>query len=364
MTKPDTRLAARWPKNGPIYHVEGHGLPEHDKGHGHSQAYRHREAVPMTDLVPLAPNALAAVEIGPAERLAEWLAGLSPNTRRAYEHDLEQLGKFLGVASAGAAIAALCATDKRTALVAVERFRQSRIDAGLSPAAINRPISTIKSALRHLAKADFGPGRLDVDGVPMERVKDARGPEPGELARVISRLAADSDPRSVRDLAIVRLAAQRGLRRSEICGLDLPDFDAARSEIRIKRKGKTQKAAVRIPEQTRLAIEKWLVIRAGVAREGEAAMFVTITPRPDQTGLRLSAGALFRMVKQLGCGATAWRPHGLRHTAITTALRRTNNLEAARVLAGHAKVATTQLYLDDSAGMESLAVAAMEGDFK
>jgi site-specific recombinase XerC len=54
----------------------------------------------------------------------------------------------------------------------------------------------------------------------------------------------------------------------------------------------------------------------------------------------------------------------LRHTAITTALRRTNNLEAARVLAGHAKVATTQLYLDDSAGMESLAVAAMEGDFK
>lgn len=319
----------------------------------------------MNELVPVeAAGELAIVEQTPKSRLIAWIASLKPNTRRAYEHDLTALAAFLGLANAGEAIMALCSCEKRVALERLEAFRQKRIDDGLSPAAINRPISTINSALRHLAKADFGPGPLDVDGVRQERVKDARGPEAGELARVISRLASDNDPRSVRDLAIIRLAAQRGLRRSEIAAIDVSDFDAMRSEIRIIRKGKTQKAAIRIPQQTRDAIDKWLAIRATLAQDGQAAMFVTICPRPDQSGQRLSAGAIFRLVKKIGCGSGAWRPHGLRHAAITTALRRTNNLEAARVLAGHAKVSTTQMYLDDKAGMEGLAIAAMEGAFE
>ena len=303
-------------------------------------------------------------EITPGGRLAAWLAGLGPNTRRAYERDLRALAGHLGLKTAGEGIAALCAVERRQALAMVESYRQSCIDAGLSPSAINRPLSVINSALRHLAKAEFGPGKLDVSGIKSERVKDARGPDNRELSDVMRRLAADPCPRSVRDLAIVRLAAQRGLRRSEISGLTISDYDEARGELRIKRKGKSQKVAIRIPEATRAAIDGWLAIRATLAASGVGAMFVTITPRPDQSGQRLSSGAIFRMVKQLGAGAGAWRPHGLRHTAITTTLRRTNNLEAARILAGHANVATTQMYLDDSAGLEGLAVAAMDGAYE
>lgn len=317
----------------------------------------------MNELV-VSPQGLPSVgDIGPAERLAEWLAGLGPNTRRAYEHDLKSLATFLGLDGAGAAIAALCTVDKRTALVTVERYRQSRIDAGLSPSAINRPISTINSALRHLAKADFGPGILDVKGVTMERVKDARGPATSAIAGILARLAADNSARSVRDVAIIRLAAQRALRRSEISLLEFSDYDPVRSEIRIKRKGKSQKTTIRIPEQARQSLDRWLAIRPTLAQDGETAMFLTITSRPSQSGLRLSGGAIYRMLKCYGTGHE-WRPHGLRHTAITTTLSRTNNLEAARVLAGHAKVSTTQLYLDDPAGMEALAVAAMERDYK
>lgn len=302
--------------------------------------------------------------LSPAGRLMEWLAGLKPNTRAAYQHDLITFAKFIGLAGPGEAVAALCEMEPRAALVSLERFRQHRIDLHLSPAAINRPLSTINSALRHLAKADFGPGILDVKGVPSERVKDARGPDPSEIAGKLLVLESDNTPQSARDVAIIRLAAQRGLRRSEISGIDFSDYDPDRSEVRITRKGKTQKVAVRIPQQTRKALDRWLAIRPTMAQDGEPAMFVTITPRPDQSGLRLSGGAIFRMVKKFGGGGTAWRPHGLRHTAITTVLDRTNNLEAARVLAGHAKVSTTQMYLDNASGMESLAVAAMERDFK
>lgn len=321
----------------------------------------------MTDIVTQGAGALASFSApanDPAERLAIWLSGLNPNTRRAYEADLEALARHLGVASAGAAIMALCSCDKRVALAAVESFRQARISAGLSPAAINRPLSVINSALRHLARAQFGPGTLDVDGVKSERVKDARGPDSGDLTQVLRKLAADSgNAKSVRDIAILRLAGQRGLRRSEIAALTVGDVDISRNEIRVKRKGKSQKVTIRVADTTRRALEAWLAVRASLAAPGVDALLVTITPRPDQSGQPFSADAIYRLVKLIGGGAAAWRPHGLRHTAITTALRRTNNLEAARELAGHANIATTQMYLDDKAGLEQMAVAASETAF-
>lgn len=300
----------------------------------------------------------------PADRLAKWLQGLGPNTRKAYQCDLMHLARFLGLKTAGEAITALCQADKRAALASVEAFRQSRIDAGLSSAAVNRPISVIKSALRHLARADFGPGVLDVDGVKTERRHDNRGPSPAQLSETLAAMAADLSPKGARDYLIVLLISERALRRSEICGLQVSDFSAERGEILVKRKGKAQKIPLKLSDNCRQAFAVWLRFRAPLAKPGVTSVFVSVVEYDAAgTGHPLTASGLYKALRKRGGGTRAWRPHGLRHTSITETLRRTNNLEAARVLAGHAKVSTTQQYLDDSRGMESLAVDAMDGAF-
>ncbi len=312
-------------------------------------------------VVGQAPPPFAASVLSAQDRLKQWFTTLSPNTRRAYERDLTNLARHLGLETAGAGIAALCEFDRKTALAAVESFRAHLVTRGLSPSAVNRPLSSINSALRHLARAEYGPGPLDVDGIKPELVKDTRGPDSEHLRMVMRRLRKSDEPRSMRDYAIVLLAGERALRRSELVAIHLSDIDLDKRELRVHRKGKRQKSVIVISETTCKALARWLDARIKLARCD--ALFVTITSRPDQSGQPLSADAVFRMIKQLGANAAAWRPHGLRHTAITTTLRRTNNIEAARVLAGHATIATTQRYLDDKAGMERMAVAAMDGAY-
>lgn len=298
----------------------------------------------------------------PGDRLCTWLAGLNPNTRRAYQRDLARFATFCDLPSEGTAITALCSVDRRTALGMVEAFKANMIARKLAPATINRPLSTINSTLRHLAKAEYGPGPLDVSGVRAEAKKDSRGPEPSAIKAVIARLSADDeDLRSARDLAIVRLAAQRGLRRSEIAGLTLADIDVRRGEIWVKRKGATQRVRLAISQPIGEALAAWIVLRARVAGADEDSVFLTLTDRPDQHGLPLSANAIYKIIR--GLGGDGWRPHGLRHAAITAVLMRTNNLEAARILAGHRSVMTTSRYIDDKLGLEKMAIAALEGAF-
>lgn len=304
----------------------------------------------------------AADAANPADRLAKWLQGLGPNTRKAYQCDLTSFARYLGLKTAGEAITAMCQAEKRVALASVESFRQARIDAGMSSAAVNRPVSVIKSALRHLARADFGPGVLDVGGVKTERVHDNRGPTPDELSETLGKLQRDPSDKALRNYLIVLLIAERALRRSEICALQISDFSPERGEILVKRKGRAQKVPAQLSTNCQAAMVRWIKRRGDIAQPDVTALFVSVGGGGDTAGRPLTAKGLYKAVHKLGQGR-AWRPHGLRHASITETLRRTNNLEAARVLAGHAKVSTTQQYLDDNAGMEALAVKAMDGAF-
>ena len=136
------------------------------------------------------------------DRLAAWLRGLSPNTARAYTRDLEHFAKHLGETSPGAALDRLCSIPRARAIGLVEAYRQAGVDANLSSATVNRRLAAINSALREIAKADIGPGRLDVKGLKAEPVRETRGPSVSAIARVLEALGARTDARSIRDRAI------------------------------------------------------------------------------------------------------------------------------------------------------------------
>jgi site-specific recombinase XerC len=304
--------------------------------------------------------ALAAIQVETAdERLSNWLRRLGPNTARAYSRDLMHLARHLGCETIGPALLGLCDVKHATALAALERYRDDMLAAGLASATVNRRLSAANSALAQLAKADLGHGRLDVSPVPHEARRDTRGPSIGKVARVVEELANDTSPAAVRDLAIVLLAAQRGLRRSEIANLKLEDIQLANCKIMVRRKGRREQVAADIAGATCEALERWLEIRPAIAGQDVDAVFVAVGNK--WSGRSIGHNAVYDVIRKAGAsiGAT-WHPHDLRHSAITEALRLTNgSLPAAQAFAGHSAPQTTSRYIDDKGRLELQAVEAM-----
>lgn len=326
---------------------------------------------PVTISAPDLPAGLAAIEaLTPEQRLAAWLDGLGLNTARAYARDLAHFAEHIGSPGQGHALMSLCGVRHAVALTALERYRDSMKAAGLASATINRRLSAVNSALAELAKADLGHGRLNVKPVPHEPRRDTKGPKIGRLTRVIDELAERTGSDRVRDreaaardLAIVLLAAQRGLRRSEIVSLTIEGVDLAAGTIRTARKGKRERVTVQIATATRDALAHWLTLRASIAPADCDAVFVALGNRAR--GRAMGGDAIHRVIRRAGqsIGET-WRPHGLRHSAITETLQRCHgSLAVAQEFAGHSSPTTTGRYIDERGRLERQGVDAMDSVF-
>ncbi len=151
----------------------------------------------------------------------------------------------------------------------------------------------------------------------------------------------EPSPKRERDTALLHLALSLALRRAEMTSLDLGDVDLEKGLLRVQRKGKRQKVELQIPSETLVALKEWVSVRGQV----DGPFFSNLDHRGRG---RLTGQGLYYLLKQLGgqCGVVV-RPHGLRHTAITTARQVTGDLYATQVFAGHADPRTTQTYFDD-----------------
>lgn len=339
------------------------------------------------------PNALVPASIGKSlanvtsatvtarDRLEEWLKAKSPHTQRAYVRDLEMFARHIGIeaegfAAAGLAMQRMCDLDslghvnergqsmseRAVALLILEGWRDAQLAEGLSSATINRRLSAVNSALRAIHKADLGPGRVDVELVKSEARTDVKGPGVVRVSRALDDLAKADDQLGRRNFAIVLLAAQRGLRRSEIAGLSVEDVNLAECRLKVLRKGKREKAGIAISAACRDAIADWLEVRQA---DPGGALFASLSNRAS--GQRITTQTVYNVIRAAGSasGFDGWSPHKLRHTAITEALRLSNgSLPTAQAFAGHASSTTTSRYIDDKARLEQQAVDAMGGAFE
>lgn len=291
----------------------------------------------------------------PEARLKAWLSRLNPNTARAYARDLRHFAAHLGLASEGAALSAVCSMTRRAAIAVLESWRDAMVSSGLASATINRRLSAVNAGLHEIGMADVGHGRLPVRGVRLEARHDRRGPSMAKVAAAVELMAADQSALAIRDLAIVRLAAQRGLRRSEIAGLRLSDLALDRCEVYVLRKGKKERVAIGLAPACCAALCAWLAIRPEVSHD---AVFVGLNGRhvgKPVTGSAI-AGAVARAGREVG---QHWRAHGMRHSAITHLLNSGVSLAAAQSFAGHASPSTTMRYCDDQRRLADSAVSAL-----
>ncbi len=173
-----------------------------------------------------------------------------------------------------------------------------------------------------------------MDGERVTPYRDTRGLALPDLKRLLS--AARKNPR---DFALLRLLCENALRRAEVCGCDVADFDTGRKSLAILGKGKgTQKQTVTLSSGTVSAIQGYLA----ESKHSSGALF------RNRKGGPLQPDGLHHIILTYGrkIGVTALAPHKLRHSAITAALDAGLDVRQVQKLSRHARIDTLLLYDD------------------
>jgi integrase/recombinase XerC len=186
-----------------------------------------------------------------------------------------------------------------------------------------------------------------VENAPVQSSRDTQGLDRDGFCAMLAAAGAQPGPKGLRDVALLRLLHDLGLRRSEAVRLDVEDIDLPGNRILILGRGRSQKEPVSLPEPTRVALATWLEARG--AEPGP--LFVNF----DRAGKghRLTGTAVYHIVGRLGAKAgLAVRPQGLRHLAITTALERTNgDMRAVATFSRHKDLRNLSRYADNPYGL-------------
>jgi integrase/recombinase XerD len=143
----------------------------------------------------------------------------------------------------------------------------------------------------------------------------------------------------VRDRGIVKLMMILGLRRGEVIKLRVTDYDRERMALKVVDSKNRKSRVLPLPRGVASELDAWLDMRPQCKHEH---LFTS------REGGKLNPRAIYRMMDRLsqkaGLGGKHLRPHMLRHTAATMALRSSRDLLATQHLLGHSDPSITRIY--------------------
>ena len=268
-----------------------------------------------------------------AERLERGMAG---NTCVSYDADLRLFAKFLG--GRGISSAAEIGRQDITELLQAER------ENGMAGATRRRRSAAIRMWLRYLKerrqiKSD--PSEL-MDAPKKERLLPKTLSEEEVFAMIDG--VAGSDPRSLRDRAMLEVLYGCGLRVSELCDLAMDSIVAEGELFRVLGKGSKERL-VPIGGAAGRALSEYLTMARPVFVRGdlsETRVFVTRLGRP------FTRQGVFKIVREraaaAGIAADRISPHVLRPCFASHMLAHGADIRAIQELLGHADIGTTQIY--------------------
>jgi integrase/recombinase XerD len=260
--------------------------------------------------------------------------------RRLAAHTLESYGRDLAALAAYAAGAgrAVEALDRP----ALEQFVRQQMTRGLSPRSVARTVAAVRGFYRFLV--------LDqqLDGSPADDLHPPRAwpalPTFLSIEEVDTLIAQPdvSEPRGLRDRAMIELLYATGLRVTELVGVRLSDLHLDEHYLTCIGKGSKERL-VPIGEQASEWVRKY---QAGGRRH---LLKHRASPRLflNARGGPLSRVGFWKILKEYGRRAglpASLSPHVLRHSFATHLLERGADLRAIQVMLGHADLSTTQIY--------------------
>jgi site-specific recombinase XerD len=314
------------------------------------------------------------VVVGPADRFLAHLTAIerSPNTVRAYAHDLRDYFAFLGsrglewdevsLEDLGRFVAWLrLAGDARDGQVTLLPWVEGSVSAGT----VNRKLSALASFYefhqRHgVDVADlltrWRPGGRGGSWKPFLAHLGSR-PErrravglragrrlPRELAEAEMTTLIDACTR-LRDRFLLSVLRGCGLRVGEALGLRHEDIDARRAVVMVRRRANVNRARAKTWEREVPADAGLIRLYSDYLHEEYGSLdcdyvFVNLWGRP--LGQPMSYASVDRLVRRLRARTGIdFTPHQFRHSYATGLLRRGVRAEVVQRLLGHASISTT-----------------------
>ncbi len=271
-------------------------------------------------------------------QLSQFLAslkarGMSDNTQKAYESDLNDLLQFLSD------------TKQTITLDSLRDWMWRMSEAGATKSTLARKTSSAKAFTEYLferGELTEDPGlRLRAPKLERTLPKVASEKSLAEVFSRLSQLASENDPSALRDLCAFELLYATGMRVSELASLDVSDIDFSRRLLRVTGKGNKQRM-LPYGEAAARALDSY--IRDGRTKfeldSSPAALL--LTSRGKRVGVRQLYSLVAKQLSQTATGAAG--PHTLRHSAATHLLDHGADLRAVQEILGHASLATTQIY--------------------
>jgi len=269
--------------------------------------------------------------------------GASPHTLRNYALDLRQFLGFLKAAQGGAMPA-----PNDVDVFAIRSFLSARTGCGDTKATRGRKLATIRSLFKYLSREGLT-ARSPAAAVATPR-RDQRLPRvlTADDAKRLMDDEAPTQPRSLRDQAILETLYSTGARVAELVGLHVEDVDLHEGTATVMGKGRKERM-VPLGQKAMDAIQVYLRSlpltlpspSRGEGRSGKTPLFC------NRAGTRLTARSVERLVAKYARALPNFptiSPHALRHSFATHLLDGGADLRAIQELLGHASLSTTQRY--------------------
>lgn len=288
-----------------------------------------------------APQFQQLADVPPA---TTWFANIdNPQTRRAYQNDLQEFMMFTGIQQ-----------PEKFRIVTrahVLAWRKDLENRALAGATIRRKLAALSSLFGSLCECNavrYNP----VDGVKRPKKESVEGKTPAIGDHEARSLLNAPDPTTLqgqRDRAIFSVLLYHGLRRAELCRLNVNDLQLRRGVQHLRVHGKGSKIRyVPIHPGTAELLDIYLQ-HAGHGDDLQGALFrplrnnvhsdprASVTPDGVYKMLARYAASVQIRVERFG-------PHALRATAATNALEHEADIAKVQEWLGHASIATTRVY--------------------
>lgn len=261
---------------------------------------------------------------------------MAENTVESYGRDVKQFLEFLEVEE----------LDIRNVNEEVLlRFLQKLTERELTSTTKRRMMEGLKTFFRAMKKMGQVRENPFTDFQDMPKVKDRNMRVLTEMEyRSLRDVVRGSRRRSsIRDYAILELALQTGLRRSEICSLTLDDMEfstrTTAGHVRVREGKGGKERTVTLNNVAEKAIKEYLTVRP--EDTGYKEIFLNNRCKPCSP---VVISAIFKKyMEKAGIHGASF--HSLRHTFATHSLRKNTNIIVVQEALGHKSLTTTQKYI-------------------
>ena len=262
---------------------------------------------------------------------------LREQTLRAYQADLKRLAAF----------GTRCGTDSAADMdgIFIRQFMEYLSAEGISGSSLRRMASVLRGFFFYLLQE----GRIDTDwsdilgdcicglSAEEERQDGTEGPLSDLQLRALLAVPDQNDVSGLRDIAMIRVLADTGIRTGELLSIRVCDVDFLLNEVSVS--GQNGQRRIPVSEQTVQALRDYIDANRYYLQSRSSLVFL------NRSGEPLSRQALWKRIRS--CGAHA----GIKGEVNAERLRKTaaagmaqNGMPLTRIqkLLGHAEPAVTR----------------------